>query len=148
MFWKHQKITNRLENVMINSSSRQFLNPPWYPLLGYLLTTDQCHLDYLCLKKLIRRNHSASFGKVGHQTKDVCAAKPKSKAIISGIMLWLSTPNWRIHTNINGYVKIAIKNWILKHPHVMQYPIANDCIKLYIDYHAIPQLVPKLLLQS
>ena len=29
----------------------------------------------------------------------------------------------------------------------MQYPIANDCIKLYIDGQADTQLVPKRLLQ-
>ena len=23
-------------------------------------------------------------------------------------------------------------NWILQHPHIVQYPIANDCIKLSI----------------
>ena len=29
----------------------------------------------------------------------------------------------------------------------MQYPTDNDCIKLFIDGEAEPQLVPKLLLQ-
>ena len=29
----------------------------------------------------------------------------------------------------------------------MQYPIANDCLKVSIDGHSEPQLVPKLLLQ-
>ena len=29
----------------------------------------------------------------------------------------------------------------------MHYPIANDCLRVYIDSHSEPQLVSKLLLQ-
>ena len=35
----------------------------------------------------------------------------------------------------------------MHHPQVVQSPIANDCLKVKIDYYTEPQLVPKLLLQ-
>ena len=35
----------------------------------------------------------------------------------------------------------------MHHPQVVQSPIANDCMKVKIDGHTEPQLVPKLLLQ-
>ena len=44
---KNYKI--RPVNVMINISTRQLLNPPWYPILRDLLTTFQCNLAHLCL---------------------------------------------------------------------------------------------------
>ena len=38
-------------------------------------------------------------------------------------------------------------NWILQHPQVVVSPIANYCIKLFIDRQVEPQLVSKLLLK-
>ena len=35
----------------------------------------------------------------------------------------------------------------MHHPQVVQSPIFNDCLKVKIDGHTEPQLVPKLLLQ-
>ena len=35
----------------------------------------------------------------------------------------------------------------MHHPQVVQSPIVNDCLKVKIDGHTKPQLVPKLLLQ-
>ena len=37
--------------------------------------------------------------------------------------------------------------WITRHPHVIQSPISNDCLKVMLDDQTEPQLVPKLLLQ-
>ena len=34
----------------------------------------------------------------------------------------------------------------MHHPQVVQSPIVNDCLKVKIDGHTEPQLVPKLLL--
>ena len=62
-------------------------------------------------------------------------------------MLWYSITKQRGHTKINECVKIYIYNWILQHPQVVQYPIANDYPKLSIYGQAKPQLVPKLLFQ-
>ena len=39
------------ENVMINSSTRQLLKPPWYPLLRDFMTKVQCNLGNLLLLK-------------------------------------------------------------------------------------------------
>ena len=35
----------------------------------------------------------------------------------------------------------------MQHPQVMQSPIVNDCLKVKIDGHTEPKLVPKLLLK-
>ena len=35
----------------------------------------------------------------------------------------------------------------MSHPQVVQSPIVNDCLKVKIDVHTKPQLVPELLLQ-
>ena len=35
----------------------------------------------------------------------------------------------------------------MNHPQVVQSPIVNDCMKVNIDGHTEPQLVPKLLLR-
>ena len=77
----------------------------------------------------------------------VGAAKSKRKAIIAGSMLWSSIPKRKVHTKINEQVNKYIYNWILQHPQVVQYPIANDCLKVYIDGHSEPQVLTELLLQ-
>ena len=48
---------------------------------------------------------------------------------------------------VNEHVKKYIYNWILQHHLVVQSPIANDCLKVYIDGHSEPQLATKWLLQ-
>ena len=68
-------------------------------------------------------------------------------AIKSGSMLWSSIKKSIGHTKINELVKKYLHNWILQHPQVVQSPIAYDCLKVSIDGHYKPQLVPKLLLQ-
>ena len=37
--------------------------------------------------------------------------------------------------------------WITRHTQVVQSPISNDCLKVKLDDHTEPQIVPKLLLQ-
>ena len=49
----------------------------------------------------------------------------------------------KIYAQVNKYSY----NWILQHSHVVQYPIANYLLKVSIDGHSEPQLVPKLLQQ-
>ena len=61
-------------------------------------------------------------------------------------MLWSSIPKRRSHTKINEFIRKDIYKCILHHPQVVQYSIANDCLKLSIDVQAEPQLVPKFLL--
>ena len=38
-------------------------------------------------------------------------------------------------------------NWIIHHPQVVRSPIFNDCMKVNIDGHTEPQLVPEFLLR-
>ena len=45
------------------------------------------------------------------------------------------------------FFKRSLHNWIIKHPQVVQSPIANDFLKLSIDGQSETQLVPKFLLQ-
>ena len=75
------------------------------------------------------------------------AAKSKRKEIISGSMLWLIITNRKGHTKINEQVEKYIYNWILQYSQAVKYPISNYFLKVYIDGHSKPQLVPKLLLQ-
>ena len=35
----------------------------------------------------------------------------------------------------------------MHHPQVVQSPLVNDCLKVKLDVHTEPQLVPKFLLQ-
>ena len=39
----------------------------------------------------------------------------------------------------------SLYNWIIHHPQVVQSSIVNDFLKVKIDGHTEPQLVPKLL---
>ena len=48
---------------------------------------------------------------------------------------------------INEWIKKYLYNWIQQNPKVVQYPIANDCLKISIEGHSEPHVVPKLLLQ-
>ena len=41
----------------------------------------------------------------------------------------------------------SLYNWITNHPQVLQSPIVNNCMKVNIDGHTEPQLVPIFLLQ-
>ena len=62
-------------------------------------------------------------------------------------MVWYSIPKRRYHIKISECVKRAPYNFILQHPRFLQSPIANYCIKLFIDGQVELQLFPKLLLQ-
>ena len=50
------------------------------------------------------------------------------------------------NSKIDEQIKKSLHNWIMHHPKVEQSPIVNDCLKVKIDGHTEPQLVPKLLL--
>ena len=48
---------------------------------------------------------------------------------------------------MNQQARKYLYNWILQHPQVVQYPIENYCIKLFIGGKVETQLVPIFLLQ-
>ena len=58
-----------------------------------------------------------------------CASKSKYKAIRDVGMLWSSIPKRWGHLKINQQVKKYLYNWVLQHHQVVQYPIANYCLK-------------------
>ena len=61
--------------------------------------------------------------------------------------MWSSIQKRRKQTNINERVKEYIYSWIIQYPQVVEYPIANDHLKVSIDGHFELQVVPKLLIQ-
>ena len=62
-------------------------------------------------------------------------------------MLFSSITKRRGHKKTNEQLNKSLYNWILQHTRVVQYPIANYCLKVSISGHSEPQLVPKLLLK-
>ena len=62
-------------------------------------------------------------------------------------MLWSSITKSKVHTKINEIFKKSLYNWILQHPQVVQFPIANDFPKISIGGHSEPQLVSNFLPQ-
>ena len=52
----------------------------------------------------------------------------------------------KVNPRIDEEIKKSLYNWIIHHSQVMLSPIFNYCLKVEIDGHTEPQLVPKLLL--
>ena len=48
---------------------------------------------------------------------------------------------------IKKSVKRSLYSWVLQHPQVFQYPIANDWFNVYIYCHTEKQISPNLLLR-
>ena len=51
------------------------------------------------------------------------------------------------NSKIDEQIQKSLYNWIIHHPQVVQLPIVNGCLKVKIDGHTEPKLVPKLLLK-
>ena len=79
-------------------------------------------------------------------TRRVGADKYKHKAIKFVTTQWQFKQKIKGNSKINDQIKKSLYNWIMHHPQVVQSPIVNDCLKVKIDGHTEPQLVPKLLL--
>ena len=79
-------------------------------------------------------------------TCGVGAAKSKFKAIKYGTKKWALKQKRKGNSKINGQIKRSLYNWIMYHPQVLQSPIVNDFLKVKIDVHTEPLLLPKLLL--
>ena len=56
-------------------------------------------------------------------------------------------PKKKRNSKIDEQRKKSLYNWVMHHPQVVQSPIGNDCLKVKIDGHTKPQLVPKCLLK-
>ena len=55
-------------------------------------------------------------------------------------------PKQKLNSKIYDQIKKSLYNWIIHHPQVVKSQIFKDFLKLNIDGHTEPQLVPKLLL--
>ena len=75
------------------------------------------------------------------------AAKSKHRAMKVGNSLWTKKIKRKGHSRIIEKIEHNLYAWITRHPQVFQSSISNDCLKVVLDDHTEPQLVPKLLLQ-
>ena len=80
-------------------------------------------------------------------TRKVGDDKSKSKAIKSGTTPWALKQKRKVISKTNDQINKSLYNCIIHHPKVFQSPIFNDCLKVNIDCHTEPQLVPKWLLR-
>ena len=62
-------------------------------------------------------------------------------------MPWVLKPKRKVNLEINDQINEFLYNWIIHQPQVVQSPIFNYCLKINIDGHTTPPIVPKLLLQ-
>ena len=116
-----------------------------------ILTKFQCHLTHLCLNNHSARKSLRQFSEVLNvkpQTavRRLGAAKSNRKAIISGSILWYSIQKRQGNTKINLKVKKYIYDWVIYNTQVFQYPMVNDCLKLYAGGHQEPQMVPNMVI--
>ena len=79
--------------------------------------------------------------------RQVGAAKSKHKAIEPGTTPWALKQKRKGNSKIYYHIKKSLYNWIMRHPQVVRSPIVNDFLKVKIDAHAEPQLVPIFLLK-
>ena len=80
-------------------------------------------------------------------TRRVGAAKSKRKANKFVNISWALKQKRKGNSKIDEQIKKYLYNWTVHHPQVVQSPIANYCLKVKIDGHTEPQMVPKLLLR-
>ena len=80
-------------------------------------------------------------------TRQVGASKSKRKEIKYGNTLRVLEKKRKGNSKINDQIKKSLYNWIMHHQQVVKSPIVNDCLKVNIDSHTRPQIVPKLLLR-
>ena len=82
------------------------------------------------------------FRYVKTATRQVGVAKSKRKAIKYGNTPWALKEKKKGSSKFDEKIKMSLYNWILYHQQVVQSPIVNDCLKVKIDGHTEPQLVP------
>ena len=75
--------------------------------------------------------------------RQVGAAKSKRKAIEFRNTPWALKQKRKGNSKIDEQIKKCLYNWIMHHPQVVQSPIVNICLRVKIDGHTEPQLVPK-----
>ena len=76
-------------------------------------------------------------------TRRVGDVKSKRKSVNYGNTPWALKQKRKGNSKIYEQIKKSLYNWIMHHPQVVQSPIVNGCLKVKIDSHTGPQLVPK-----
>ena len=46
---------------------------------------------------------------------------------------WALKQKQKVNSNIDEQIKKSLYKWIMHHPHVVQSPIVDDCLKVKID---------------
>ena len=77
----------------------------------------------------------------------VGSEKSKRKEIKVGTTLWKMKTKRKGNSKINNWINNSLYNWIILHSHIVQSPIFNNIMKMNIDDHTRPKIVPSLLLQ-
>ena len=125
---------------MVSTPNKFTENNP-IPPCPYMTVKNTSARKWLCLfTEVLDVKKKTAVRRVG-------ADKSKRKEIISCSMLWSSITKRIGHTKINERVNKYIYNWNLQHPQVVQSPMANYWLKVSIDGHSEPQLVPNFLLK-
>ena len=53
----------------------------------------------------------------------------------------------KFNSKIDEQIKKSLYKWIMHHPQIVQSPIVDDFLKVKLDGHTEPQMVPKLSLR-
>ena len=77
----------------------------------------------------------------------VGADKSKRKAFKYRTTPWSMKPNPKGNPELKYQIEKSLYSWIINDPKVVQSLIFNDCLKVNINGHTRPQIVPKGLLQ-
>ena len=145
--------TNKLVSVSTSNNSKILLRLLWFLLLK------KSPMTFLYLpwyqnqsRNHVLENHCVFFTNILDVKKKtancwVGDAKSKRKAIKYGNTPRGLKQNQKGNSKINEQINKSSYNWIIHNPQVVQSPIVNDFLKLNIDGHTEPQLVPKYLLQ-
>ena len=120
-----------------------FSTPERFRKLGVVNTRPSVTMKNPSARKLLHIFAEVFYVKNNAYICWVGASKSNKKSIRSGSMFCSSIPNRRGHKKINERTKTSLYNWILQHPQVVQYPIANGCLKMSIDSHYKSRVVTK-----
>ena len=113
-------------------------NSPIYPMASILVKKQSAQKSLCMFTNILEVKKKTAY-------RQVVAAKYKPKAIKFINSPWELKQKRKGNSKIDEQIKKSLYNWNIHHPQVVQSPIVNDCLKVKINGHNEPQLVPKLL---
>ena len=135
-----QQFKDILEISMVYTPEGFTDNSPRYPMIPAPVKKPSA-IKSLCLfTNIFYMKNKTAIHWVG-------SAKPNRTAIKSLTMMWALKPKQKVNSEINNQIKKSLYNCIMHHPQVLQSPIFNDFLKVNIDGHVRPKIVPKHLLR-